>query len=287
MSLFKIAAAALGFVSVALVAALTFAGSAGAGTAPTVRVTSETVAPGTEGTVELSILNVGEPGLGAWSIDLEYDPTVITPTRCEAQHGGVCNPLFTSSSIRVAGASASGLVGNTVIAVITFGCAPSGGESELHPVIADLADATVGGPVQIPAEREGGTFFCKEHVDDETATPRPDTATPEPDATATPTVPPKLPDSGTGGSIGGGGNAGPISWLIAGLAGAGIAWLAASFAQRRFVPDGPPSAPTPQPAPRSDAVSDRGAGWFASARRDLQTHALEHIEPLWRRKRSP
>jgi hypothetical protein len=282
----KLASAALALISVALFAALTLAGTAGAGTAPAVRITSETTPPGTEGTVELSATDIAEPGLAAWSIDVEYDPAILTAVSCEAAPGGVCNPAFTSNSVRIAGAVASGLVGDSVLGTITFRCNPEGGESTLRPVIRDLADATLGGPVQIAADRQGGTFICKVHVEEATSTPRRNTATPGP--TSTPPSPPELPDAGGGiGGVGGGG-ASPISWLIAGLTGAGLAWLAASLAGRRFVPNGSPHARSAAAVRRDESAQAPVAGWFAAARRDLQGRALDQIaafQPPWRRRR--
>lgn len=178
-----------------------------------VSISRVTNAPGADGTVDLSALGIGSAGLGAWEIGIVYDPALVTPTSCSPQQGGVCNLSFTSDQVRVVGASASGLTGDTTLANITFQCGSSEGTSPLTLVVSVLADATPGGPQPISADIANGSVTCTD-----VAGPQPTASTDdeEPTPTAAPVV--SLPGTGSGGA--GGGSA--IAWLTAILASTGL-----------------------------------------------------------------
>lgn len=81
-------------------------------------------AGGSTTTVQL-VAETPPPQLGAWEIDIDYDPSVIQPTACSSHPTGpgasVCNPSFAPSTIRVVGADISGtVVGTFNLADITF-----------------------------------------------------------------------------------------------------------------------------------------------------------------------
>jgi hypothetical protein len=164
--------------------------------AGTASVGSETVAPGEQGSVSVEALGVEAPGLGAWTIDIVYDPDVVTAVGCSTtQASSVCNADFAADTVRLTGATATGLEGDTGLGSITFECGDEEGSSPLQVSLFTFADATLGGPVDIDATTVDGVFACEE----------------EPE--------PALPVTGTGG----GSSGGSLSWYIAALAAAGVA----------------------------------------------------------------
>lgn len=175
----------------------------------TVQVTDGSAAPGGSDTVELSALDVTAPGVGAWTIDIFYDPDVISAVACTAAQGGVCNAEFTDEAVRITGAVAVGIEGDSSLGTVTFECADAEGESPLEVSLFTFADGTLGGPLTIDAETDDGTFTCADE---------------EPTAT----VAPRLPASG----IGTNDSNGSMSWIIAALAGIGLASMAAYGALR-------------------------------------------------------
>jgi hypothetical protein len=107
-------------------AALLFIGSASAAPAVTVRVTSAEGASGSVVSVRLEVLDVPEPGLGAFTIDIEYDAAVASPASCHENPDGVldaaiCNTAFSGNTVRVGGFRASsGASGSVPLASIDF-----------------------------------------------------------------------------------------------------------------------------------------------------------------------
>ena len=123
---------------------------ASAGGGPSVSIGSATIAVGGQGTVDLDALNMAAPGLGAWSLNVVYDPSILEQQGCTAQNGSVCNPTFATDTVRVSGATASGLIGDSVLASMGFRCT-STGTSALTITIDTLADGTPGAPADISA----------------------------------------------------------------------------------------------------------------------------------------
>lgn len=191
-------------------------------------VSRTTAAPGEQGAVELAAFNIPAPGLGAWTIDVAYDPAVVTAVACTAESAefNVCNEAFSSNTVRVAGAHAGtpDLVGTTVLARIVFECGDTEGASDLTVSVGAFMDATVGGPQPIDVEFRHGMITCAQEG------PPPATATPHAtEAAATPAAD-GLPDAGTGGVGPGGGS--ELNWLVAALATAALAALACFGALR-------------------------------------------------------
>lgn len=174
----------------------------------TAQVSDGAAAPGGSDTVELSALDVTDPGLGAWTIDIFYDPDVISAVDCSAAQGGVCNENFADDAVRITGAVATGLEGDTTLGTITFECADAEGESPLEVSLFTFADGTLGGPQTIDATTVDGTFTCGTE--------------------ATPTEQPGLPSSG----IASNDSNDSLAWIIAALAGLGLASMAAYGALR-------------------------------------------------------
>ena len=190
------------FLAVAglLLASQAFAASGSA------QIGSGSAAPGADGIVDLSALGITSPGLGAWTVDIVYDPSVVTATACSAAQGGVCNEAFANDTVRITGAVAEGLEGDSVLGTITFECGDAVGESPLEVSLFTFADGTLGGPLPIDAETVNGTFACAT-----AATPTPTLATGGIAGTGT----------GTAGDSTG------MTWIIVGLAALGLTSMAA------------------------------------------------------------
>lgn len=126
---------------------------------PEVSIGSLNLRPGQEGSVDLAANNIGPPGLGAWTIDVSYDSTVVAVVSCHPKHGGVCNPAFAQDIVRVTGASTKGPVGDVILASIAFRGVKAG-VSGLTPRADVLADATMGDPQDIAATVRNGSITC-------------------------------------------------------------------------------------------------------------------------------
>jgi hypothetical protein len=176
----------------------------------TLTVSSPNIAPGGTGTAELTA-NVPSPGLGAWTVDITYDPAKVTVSSCAPAQGGVCNPHYSATSVRITGASANGLIGSTSLGTITFSAAAScSGTTPLTATTNVFADATIGAPATIDVTITSGSVNCA-----------PATVAP------TATTAPSLVVTGAGP-----GSSDSSNWLIVGLVGAGLAALAGYGALR-------------------------------------------------------
>ncbi len=116
------------------------AGPAGGGV--TLSMESLAMEVGESGSATLNIAVV--PELGAWTIDIEFDPLILESTGCTAFQGGVCNEHLSDSSARVTGASARGIAGDLDLGSFTFRCVAAG-TSALEIDIFVLTDADLGG----------------------------------------------------------------------------------------------------------------------------------------------
>lgn len=185
-----------------------------------VGIGSATINVNSSGTVELAAENIGEPGLAAWSIDVVYDPDVVSAVDCLPNDSGVCNPNFAANTVRVTGASASGSEGDTSLASLTFRCLTEG-TSPLTVNVNEFADGTLGRPQAIDVTVVHGSINCVTVVQP-TATPEEDDVVEEPTPQQPTPAPQIIVSAGTGP-----GDLGIETWslVIAGLIGAGIAWL--------------------------------------------------------------
>ena len=156
---------------------------------PTVGTTNATAQPGAQGIAQLYAQDFSAPGLGAWTIDIAYDPDVITVTGCAPVEGsGACNPRYSEGIVRSAGADAFGLEGDSVLVEIQFTCADDEGGTTLEVRPRDVSDATVGGPLLLDVEVSDGSVACEEGGGGEPTSGVQGTSTPVPAA----------PDAGTG-----------------------------------------------------------------------------------------
>lgn len=173
-------------IGLLIVAGLIAASAAAEGeTEATLHIDSATLAIDGDASVDVEVFGVGDPGLGAWSIDIGFDDTVVAAIGCDPFNGGVCNPAFSVNSARVTGANANGLDGDTLLATLRFRCVDLG-TSPLTLMIQVLADATIGDPQELKTVIENGNITCQEAVPIPTATPT--------------TSPPPPPPGGVGGA---------------------------------------------------------------------------------------
>ncbi len=119
------------------------------------------VAVGGQATVDVHALNVDPPGLGAWTIDISYDNSIMDASDCTANAGGVCNENFSPTSARITGASAGGLEGDTDLGSFTFDCLAEG-ISPLTISVPIFHDATIGDPQFMDPEIINGSIDCSD-----------------------------------------------------------------------------------------------------------------------------
>lgn len=125
-----------------------------------------------EGTVDLTVDALPDAGLGAWTVDISYNPEIAVPVQCDAGFGGICNGGYSENTIRVTGISAFGLRNEAVLATVYFACVKPG-ESSLALGLSVFADATAGDPQDIDTETKSGGFTCTEDPVEPTPTPTP------------------------------------------------------------------------------------------------------------------
>lgn len=108
-----------------------------------VSIQPSTISVAPSGSATVSLQETGPAsGLGAWTIDVTYDPTVLQVTSCTPQNGSLCNTAFAGNKIRVSGGSASGLAGTQTLAGITFqAIGAQNSSSQIVPAIITFADA--------------------------------------------------------------------------------------------------------------------------------------------------
>jgi len=133
----------------------------GGASSTTVRIGSATGADGQEVTVRLEVLGVPDPGLGAFTVDVAFDPHVVSAVSCEgdpsnALDGVVCNPNYKEDSVRVGGyRMANGLTGDSALADIAFRLSGEKGDcSDLTVSIVELTDPSTA-PLSSPRVENG------------------------------------------------------------------------------------------------------------------------------------
>jgi len=124
-----------------------------------ISIDSITITPGGGATLDLNALNIPAPGLGAWNIGVGYDPSILSALSCSPTADSECNVNFSAQQVRIVGASAPGLAGDSVLASITFNC-DRAGVSELVIEVTELADGTVSSPQPISVMLQNGRISC-------------------------------------------------------------------------------------------------------------------------------
>lgn len=124
-----------------------FSTAAQAASGPTVRIGSATGDSGQEVTTRLEVLDVPDPGLGAFTIDIAYDKDVVEAVSCQGDPADsldtiACNTDYEPDTVRVAGfRTTSGLTGDVALADVTFRLTGDEGEcSDLTVSIVELTD---------------------------------------------------------------------------------------------------------------------------------------------------
>jgi len=184
-------------VLVSLAVALLIGDPAGGAPTATLRVGSAEGASGTEVMVRLEALGVPEPGLGAFTIDVAYDPSVASPVACQKGPAGtldavLCNTAFSGNAVRVGGFRASsGATGGVALAEITFRLVGKEGAcGSLDPAAEEFADTD--GRSIVPLDLAPGSLCVKGTSGGST----PSGATPV--GVAHPAGPSATPGAGTG-----------------------------------------------------------------------------------------
>jgi hypothetical protein len=126
-----------------------------------VKVSSAEVKVGSMGEIKLKALDIPEPGLGAWTVDIHYDPLALAVLSCKPLSGSVCNPDFAEGTVRVSGSSLEGLIGHSYLAALGVSCKQVG-TAALELTVDTLVDATAGDPQPIAADVLNGKVWCFE-----------------------------------------------------------------------------------------------------------------------------
>jgi hypothetical protein len=138
----------------------------------TVRAGGGTVGPGGSIVIPLEALNVPTAGLGAATIEVHYDNTVLDAIGCTADPGdlfdsALCNPVYSADTVRLTAISTLGVSGNSLLAEITFqAIGLSGMSSPLDVVIVTFADPG-GNPIPVSPESGLVTISCDVNCDGE------------------------------------------------------------------------------------------------------------------------
>jgi hypothetical protein len=154
--------------------------------------------------------------VGAWTIDVQYDPDVVDPVECVAYNCGVCSTAFRSDTLRVTGASATGLTGDFDLATLVFRCAEGLGRTELT-ITREIWGSSIPEEPPLDSKIVEGFINCEKPVV-EKSSPVP-----------TPIPQPVLPPTGSGSR----GDSIPLWPFAALLAAFGCASLVAAIAARR------------------------------------------------------
>jgi hypothetical protein len=130
------------------------------------------VPAGSAATVRLEATGVPAPGLGAATIDVSYDPSIVSPTSCSEDPNGLldlalCNLAYQPDVVRFSGVrTTDGATGTIPLADITFEVVGTAGQcSDLHVVVVTFADpegtamTATGADGQICAAAEGTSTF--------------------------------------------------------------------------------------------------------------------------------
>ncbi len=115
------------------------------GAGATIGIGSPHLSPGKSATVTLEGVGFAEPGLGAITVDVRYDPTAVAVTACKADPKGVfdlalCSQEFAADTVRVTAIHTQGKVGDFALAEITIEALGEAVDPMLDVTVAVLAD---------------------------------------------------------------------------------------------------------------------------------------------------
>ncbi len=105
-----------------------------------ISIEGSTVSAGGTATLRLAAY-APPPGLGAFTIDVSYDPSVAQVVACQAPAEVICNPAYSSGLVRLVGTSVTGMQGELTLASLTFQAAgPPGSVTDVQVEAQSLAD---------------------------------------------------------------------------------------------------------------------------------------------------
>ena len=144
----RIAAAIL-----AVLTALAFLGIVRAASISDLTVGSATVAPSTSVTINITAT---ADDLGSYRVDVHYDSSLVSATACTSTYGVCSIDIVATDTVRVNGATISGITGtNVVLGTITFLAGPTDGTAALTVNPATLIVADPGGDSLVVAPTNG------------------------------------------------------------------------------------------------------------------------------------
>ena len=124
---------------------------------PRISMESLTVPVGNQGTAALQAADIAAPGLGAWLVDITYNPAAVSVVSCTPlQQLAVCNDALTPDTIRLAGVNTEGLQGAYSLASVVFQC-NSDAISDLTLSVQRFVDT---GFNAIAVSVQNGTITC-------------------------------------------------------------------------------------------------------------------------------
>jgi hypothetical protein len=130
----------------------------------TISVASGSAAVGATAGVQIAAALLTPPGLGAWTLSLKFDPAIVDIVQASDCDTGetfaACNTNAADDTLRLAGATATGLLDDVTLATITFTC-KAAGTSDLTLTVDTLADATIGSPRDIDPTLRNGSITCR------------------------------------------------------------------------------------------------------------------------------
>ncbi len=147
-----------------------------------VSIGSLRLVPGDRGSVDLSLTDATDP-VGAWVVEITYDPHVASIVGCAPRENSGCNTAYRPQTVRVTGASALGLLKDTVLATLDLKCLGEG-HSELSLSVSQLGIPEAFFDVQV----HNGDVTCAE----------PALSTPTREPSPTPAAAITLPTAGAG-----------------------------------------------------------------------------------------
>ena len=133
-----------------------------------IRIGSSTAVVGEDVTVALEAVDIPEPGLGAWDVDVTYDTATVSLAGCAPQQGGICDLERGEDTLRVAGANAAGLPGTFTLAEIVFSC-KAVGTTDLEVRLSIFGVFPIGSPE--PPGAVSGSLTCTETQEQPTELP--------------------------------------------------------------------------------------------------------------------
>ena len=121
-----------------------------------IAIGSASAAPSQQVNVSLEAQAVPSPGVGAFVVDVGYDPAVVEAVGCQAAPGFVCNVDFSPTTVRCGGYDVLGRSGTVPLCAITFAASGHiGGCTALQVAASELVDVD-GAPISFTTRN--GTF---------------------------------------------------------------------------------------------------------------------------------